>query len=251
MSTETSGTVYSGKNRIDILDALRGAAMIFVVIYHLLYDLIYFKEVNIPFFYSGTMDVIHTGFLIILFSVSGICTAFSKNSLRRGAVLLVLGEAITIGMSIIAPDDIIVFGVISFFGASMILYDLIRPFISKIPWYITFAVCILLYIIFFDFSEGALNFIFTRVYIDLPRNLDYLYPLGVTSSTFRSSDYFPLIPHMFIFLAGTALSEPVRKGMLPRWFYTVKTPFIRFIGKHSLLIYLIHQPVFMLILYIF
>ncbi len=244
------GNLYNKRNRIEILDALRGAAMIAVVIYHLMYDLIYFKGMDIPFFYSGTMEAIHVFFLIILFSVSGICTAFSRNLLRRGVLLFLLGGIITMGFSVFAPDDIIVFGVITFFGACMVLYDLSKPVLDKIPWYITFTVCVLLYLIFYNFQHGVINLFFTEILIELPRDNNFLYPLGITSDAFRSSDYFPLIPHMFMFLAGTALSKPVREKKLPEWFYGMKIPVLRFIGRHSLFIYLIHQPVFMIFMYI-
>lgn len=250
MDNISSQPAFSRKNRIDILDALRGAATIFVVIYHLLFDLIYFKGFHIPFFFSDTMEIIHVSFLIILFSVSGICTAFSSNSLKRGVMLFLIGELITIGFSIFAPDDIIVFGVLTFFGVSMILYEFIKPLLNKLPWYITFFVCILLYIMFYNFSRGEINLFAAKVYFNLPRDREYLYPLGIPSYDFFSSDYFPLIPHFFMFLAGTALSKPVKEHKLPDWFYNIKTPVIRFIGRHSLLIYLIHQPLFMILMYI-
>ena len=90
-------------NRVGILDLLRGLAIIFVMTYHLLYDLIFFGGADIPFFFSGTMDIIHNFFLIILFSVSGICAGFSKNVLKRGAVLLLLGEMLTLGRQCLLP----------------------------------------------------------------------------------------------------------------------------------------------------
>ena len=75
----------------------------------------------------------------------------------------------------------------------------------------------------------------------------WLTPLGIPSHTFASSDYFPLLPNLGYFLLGSVVG---------RLFYqdrTTKFPrvnenilplrFLRFCGKHSLIIYLVHQPV--------
>jgi uncharacterized membrane protein len=241
-------TQYGKNNRIDILDALRGAAIVYVVVFHLLYDLIYFKGFNIPFFYSKPFGVVHSVFLGVLILVSGICTSFSRNVLRRGAVLALLGALITVGTTFLLPESLIVFGVLSFFGSSMVIYDLSRPAFDKIPWQITLIMSAALFISLRDFGSGVIDLFFTKITFSLPENRDYLYPLGITSPSFSSEDYFPLIPTFFVFLAGTALSKPILSNKLPKKFYTAKTPVINFIGRHSLLIYLVHQPIIFLFL---
>lgn len=239
-------------NRVGILDLLRGLAIIFVMTYHLLYDLIFFGGADIPFFFSGAMDIIHNFFLIILFSVSGICAGFSKNVLRRGAVLLLLGEMLTIGTAAFAPDNLIVFGVLSCFGSVMLIYGVISPVIKKIPQPLVFAVFVLLSVIFWDFSHtSGLNLIFTTIPLDLPKDSLFLYPIGIISNDFHSSDYFPLMPFGFVFLAGTALSDYFKSGKLPEFFYKARLPVVNFLGRYSLLAYIIHQPVFMGLTYIF
>ena len=72
-------------------------------------------------------------------------------------------------------------------------------------------------------------------------------PLGLYWQGFTSSDYFPLLPHLGFFLIGAALGKTLykrRTSLLPK----VKDTnpilrFLRFCGKHSLWIYLLHQPV--------
>ena len=239
-------------NRIDLLDGLRGAAMVFVVVYHLIYDLIYFVGVDISFFYSNWFDITHSVFLFILFIVSGICTSFSRNAVKRGAMLYLAGGLITIGSEIVAPNNVIVFGVITFFGMMMMISGIIRPVTDKIPWLVLLIICLVLFSMFRDFSsyDSMLHLFTKEVHITLPDDRYYLYPLGITHSSFRSEDYFPLIPNGFIFLAGVALSKPIIQRKLPEWFYNIKVPVLNIIGKHSLLIYIVHQPVFLLIIFL-
>ena len=238
-------------NRVGVLDLLRGFAIIFVMTYHLLYDLIFFGGVSIPFFFSDAMDIIHNFFLIILFSVSGICAGFSKNVLKRGAVLFLLGEMLTLATAAFAPDELIVFGVLSCFGSVMLIYGVISPVMKKVPRPVVFAVFALLSVIFWNFSRtGSLNLVFVSIPLDLPRDALFLYPIGITSYDFHSADYFPLAPFGFIFLAGTALSDYFKNGKLPEFFYKAKLPVVNFLGRYSLWAYIIHQPVFMAAVYI-
>lgn len=230
---------FNISNRINILDGLRGLAMIFVVVYHFLYDLQLVFNLSMPFFDSLGMDIIHAGFIIILIGVSGICTAFSRNVLKRGVMLFFVGEIITIVTSILMPDEVIIFGVISFFGIVMMLYFMLKPFLDKIPWRVLFIVSVMLYIVFYRFDDSIVLWL----KLNLPTDNQHLYPLGITFKGFSSSDYFPLIPNAFVFLAGVALSKPVSERKLPKSFYTVKTPAVDFIGRNSLIIYIVHQPI--------
>lgn len=239
------------KNRAELLDLLRGFAIIYVMLYHLLYDLIFFGGMDLPFFFTEWWETVHQLFLIILFGVSGVCAGFSKNVLKRGATLLLMGELLTIGTAVLMPEDVIVFGVLSCFGTIMLVYGVIAPLLKKLPNIVIFVVFTLLTVVFFDFARNeSLFLLFTRVQLDLPDNINYLYPIGITSESFRSADYFPLIPYGFIFLAGTAFSDFVKSGQLPKLFYKAKLPVINFLGRNSLWVYIIHQPVFMLITYL-
>lgn len=251
LRVENTPVEIGRKNRAEFLDLLRGFAIIYVMLYHLLYDLIFFGGIDMPFFFTDWWETVHQLFLIVLFGVSGICAGFSKNVLRRGATLFLMGEALTIATAVFMPDNIIVFGVLSCFGTIMLIYGVISPVLKKIPNIIVFVVFTLLTVVFFNFARNeSLFLLFTRIQLDLPDNINYLYPIGITASGFRSSDYFPLIPYGFIFLAGTAFSDYVKNGQLPSFFYKAKLPVINFLGKHSLWAYIIHQPVFMLITYL-
>ena len=237
--------------RVGVLDTMRGFAIIFVMVFHLMYDLIFFAGVDIPFFFSDGMDIIHNFFLVVLFSVSGICAGFSKNVLKRGATLFLMGELLTLGTAIFFPQELIVFGVLSCFGMSMLIYGTISPLLKKLPQLAVFTVFAALSIIFFNFHRtDSLFFIFDSIKLNVPHDIPYLYPIGIKEENFYSADYFPLIPFGTIFLAGTGLSDIFAKRQLPDIFYKMDIPIVNFCGKYSLWFYIIHQPIFMAITYL-
>ena len=63
-----------------------------------------------------------------------------------------------------------------------------------------------------------------------------------------SSDYFPLIPNLFLFLAGASLGVYLRSGRAPKGIYPTRFKSMSFIGRHGLWVYLLHQPVIILVL---
>jgi uncharacterized membrane protein len=76
--------------------------------------------------------------------------------------------------------------------------------------------------------------------------------IGLTPSGFASVDYFPLLPWFGVVLLGLYFSKfwyakGERKFNL-RHELSKKNP-ICFLGRHTLLIYLIHQPIFIGILH--
>jgi uncharacterized membrane protein len=75
-------------------------------------------------------------------------------------------------------------------------------------------------------------------------------PFGITSPSFSAFDYFPLIPWLGIFLAGAALGKTVyasKRSLLP---WQMPPNFVNFAGRHALVIYIVHQPVIMGVLYL-
>jgi uncharacterized membrane protein len=60
-------------------------------------------------------------------------------------------------------------------------------------------------------------------------------------------DYYPLAPWLGVALLGvvvgrTAYAEGQRQFTIPDFSMTPPIPWLRFLGRHSLSVYLIHQP---------
>ena len=73
--------------------------------------------------------------------------------------------------------------------------------------------------------------------------------LGFPDPGFFSGDYFPLFPWIFLYLTGYFLYgmfvkfPEVKKALAIH----LPVPFLETAGRHSLLLYLLHQPLLMLV----
>jgi uncharacterized membrane protein len=223
---------FNRKNRVLGIDQLRGWCIIYVILFHVCFDIeLYFMP--LPFFHSGIVEVFTFVFRALLFAVSGLSTSFSRNSLKAGVKLVIIGTIITMVSDVFSKGDLTIrFGVLTYLGVSMILYSFLKPITDKFNQYAFFWVCFLLY--------GGLLTVFP---ISIYSGITELYPFGITDIRFYSADYFPLIPNFFIFLAGTALIKPVNDHKIPEFYYTADIKPVNFIGRHSLIFYLAHQPI--------
>lgn len=79
----------------------------------------------------------------------------------------------------------------------------------------------------------------------LPQALYASWPtayFGFMSKSFFSTDYFPLLPWLFLFWAGYFLHHLLGRGRLAPLRRSVCPP-LGWMGRHSLVLYLLHQPV--------
>jgi len=88
-----------------------------------------------------------------------------------------------------------------------------------------------------------------RIFADVKGSY-WLFPLGFTTGSFYSSDYYPLFPYLGIVLLGVFIGKVFykkKKSLFP-FYISGKDPF-SFIGRHSLLLYVVHQPILLIIVY--
>jgi len=164
--------------------------------------------------------------------VCGICCRLSRSNIRRGLRIGLFAMGLTFGtllITFIGIDQVIFFGVLHFLAAAILLFCLLRKLLDKIPpWaqLIAFA---------------ALFFVAWFVTLPFTDNLA-LHILGFPSFRWVSADYFPLMPWLFLFLAGTAIGVWGRQGRFPLWFDKPRCAPLRWVGRHAIWIYLAHQP---------
>ncbi len=233
--------------RIEIYDALRGIAIIYMIFYHTLYDLTMlgfdFAE---PILYSQRIIVtVDQGMFIIL---SGICCSLSRNNPLRGAKLLGVAMLFTLVTVFIDYRAPITFGILHLLSFSMLIFSACEKFLRKLPLIPSALFCHLLYALTYNVRNGYFGF--GPMKINVPEMLTYksrLFIFGFTDSSYSALDYFPLLPYLFLFLAGVFWGLWLSKRKLPEFAYK-KIPFLGFLGKHSLFIYVIHQPIIYAIL---
>lgn len=230
-----------------LLDTVRGVCILSMVAYHGMYDLV--DIFGLPSaWYTGLPGYIwqqSTCWTFIL--LSGMCWQLSRRHVKRGLLLVGCGAAITLITWLVMPSQRILYGVLNLLGLSALLLIPLDKVFRKIPAWAGLGGALLLFALTKNVARGSLGFE-GLVLCRLPRWLyatDILAVVGFPSPSFWSTDYFPLLPWFFLFCAGYFLwslldkspraKELLRPGLRP----------LSFLGRHSLVIYLIHQPALM------
>lgn len=238
--------------RICMLDELRGIAIIAMIIYHTLYSMTFIFKLKFSYNLLWHAQKFQPFIPILFISLCGIVCSFSHNNMKRGIKIFAIAIAITIVTAVFMPSVTIIFGILHFLGIALILYSLTEKCLDKIPAHIGAMLTLTLFIIFYNIPYGYIGFK-SLFYFKLPSQLYSYYPLfiiGLPTSNFSSGDYFPLIPNIFLFLLGIYIGKTIKEKGLPEFMYKRLCPPLDFLGKHSLLIYIVHQPVIIGILYV-
>lgn len=236
-------------NRLIILDELRGFCILLVVVYHGGFDLVNLYHLHLPMFASPVMNFLQAFFAGIFVMLAGITCYFSRSNFKRGLITFLLAVMLTFITLLFIPDMVIRFGILHLLGACMLTFPLFRPLLDKLSPFGSFLFFLLLFIFTYAVPNHALGILGWKL---LPlSSLWYASPFlafaGFPFPGFTSGDYFPLIPWMFLFLAGTSLGRQLTLTPAPHWMKISRFPLLAALGRHSLLIYLLHQPLLILI----
>lgn len=227
------------RERIWELDALRGLFILCMTVIHLPGNLAQFGGLEMGTF-PAWWGVVSTYGHILFILISGICVTLAARSFRRGVVVFGAGlliSYVTLYMELVMDMGTmrIWFGMLHMLGACMMLY----PIFKKLPPWALLLIGI---------SMVGLGLWLRTFRI----SVDFLFPLGLRGNKiYRGRDYFPLFPGMGWFLIGAFLGKTLyrrKTTLLPK--VNSHNPILRFFqfcGRHSLFIYLAHQPVFTLI----
>lgn len=238
------------------LDILRGVAIVMMMFMHFSWDIRYefgidtFNYLHSDWFW----EFVHPIIIVLFVGISGICCSFSRNNLKRGLKLLSVALIFTFGTLFVTKVMniycLILFNVLHMLSISTLIYAFIIFLADKLKLNSRIVTLILgmigIYIMMLN----------NRLYLydDTSSNL-LLMPLGITVIGEPSVvDYMPLIPWLGVFLTGSAIGRavyPDKKTLFPdtgKGIRKVLAP-LGFLGRHSLIVYIIHQPVIYAILY--
>lgn len=230
------------------IDAFRGIAVIMMISYHILFDLTFLNIFTFPlqsisirlFLYPiGTTFLLLVGISLVLSyhrykNKKDRDPPFTKY-LKRGLFLVSLALFITLVTWIYPHQGFIVFGVIHCIGISIILsyWFISRPATALI----TGLIFVLIGIFFRTLSTSN----------------PYLFWLGITTQTFYTLDYFPLLPWLGVVLIGIFLGQHLYPHLEKKYETFQLQPKmiqpITYLGRHALIIYVLHQPILFAILY--
>ena len=238
--------------RIFELDALRGLAILLMSLFHLVFDLQAYFGVPVeihagPWFYVGRSSA------ILFMLISGASSTLGGRSIRRG--LMVLGAALLVTVASIPMmgEYYIRFGILHFFAAMMILKGLADMAIKNHTLRLILA-----------FVMVPVSFVLGNLFKGITVDTPLLIPFGLLPPGWGSFDYYPIFPWAGVFCLGVGaglLLYKSCKSLIPLNIYAPRqnpaakagTGVLRglcLLGRHSLLIYLLHQPLILGILYL-
>ena len=217
------------RRRFDVLDAWRTLAIVLMAVYHFLYDLYIFGVISADQLFSAPLHVLERFICCSFILLAGASARFSRNNLRRGLIVLAAGLAVELGAGL--AGQTIRWGVLMLLGSSMVLWHFLGGYLQK--WRPTLLVlaCAALYLLT-DWWTGAASV-----------SVGWLYPLGLMGPGFYSADYFPLLPWFLLFLIGTAFGGWCLEHREHKLLAAPLPAALTWPGRHSLVIYVLHQPV--------
>ena len=238
------------EGRYDLIDTIRGIAIISMMIFHFCYDvfMVYGRD---PSWYSQpAVHIWQQSICWTFILVSGFVWSWGRiGNLKRGIMLNVWGLVIS-GVTVLAmPAEAVWFGILNCIGCAVLLMIPMEPVLRRIPAAIGLVAAFALFVMFKDVQLGYLGVpgVFRLELPDWLYDCRVLTPFGFPFPGFRSSDYFPILPWLFLYTCGYFLNRLVmairplqsvaRHGLAP----------LSTVGRYSIWIYLIHQPVCMLI----
>ena len=242
-------TLVLAPDRLWQVDALRGVAIVMMVVYHLMWDLrgLAGHDINV---YTGFWHYWQQVTANLFIGIVGVSLSLSYGRARqkggksttrwgkyvmRGVVILSWGIVIGIITYAFDPSHYVRFGILHLIGLSIIIA---YPFL-RFRW--------------LNLILGILLLLLGRIIPLFGIENPWLGWLGLTASPRPAFDYFPLIPWFGVVLIGIFIGNAL---VIPRATAGVQSEIrnpkfaisIRLMGQNSLLIYLIHQPILITVL---
>jgi uncharacterized membrane protein len=234
------------------IDSARGVAIAMMVVFHIVFDLYYFwgydVDISSVFWFMFARLTASIFIFLVGMSLTISYARASKKSgghglfakyLKRGLKIMSLGMILTLATWMLLERGAIIFGVLHFIGLSIILA---YPFLRFKLWKLLMPLSVIIII------AGLFLSFFT---FDFP----WLLWLGLRPEGFYTLDYFPVLPCFGALLLGMYFGNLLypkgeRKFKLANLSRLPLVKVLSFLGRHSLLIYFLHQPIILAIIYI-
>lgn len=238
----------SGASRYPEIDLARGIAILMMVIFHFVFDLNFLGiapvEVSQGFwryfaYATASLFLLVAGISLSISHARAVNhldrTGIIWKFLFRGAGIFCCGLLVTLATWLYVPEGFVIFGILHLIGVSV----MISPLFFRFRYW--------------NAAIGIAVILLGWILAGIPGPYPLLF-FGIHPVMFWSVDYTPIFPWLGLVLIGIAAGEyafpgGVRRWNLPRIRESAVLP-LTFPGRHSLVIYLVHQPLLFLVLYL-
>lgn len=232
------------KHRIEAIDVARGVALLAMASFHFTWDLEFFGYIEgattahgLPRLYARAIAstfLFLVGVSLFLAHGGGVRRRVFA---RRLAMVAGAAGLITLGTFLAMRDEFIFFGILH----EIALASLLGLAFLRLPALVTLLAA--------GFVIAAPHALRSAVF-----NQPGLWWVGLSTVNPRSNDYVPLFPWFGAVLLGIAMAKIAGHGKvlaaMARWTGPAPARPLAFLGRHSLVFYLLHQPVLLGLLWL-
>ena len=213
--------------RYALLDELRGLDLVSMMLYHACWDMMFLFGIWMDWYAGMPGRLWQQTICWVFILLSGFCVQLGHHTLRRGAQVFAAGALVTVVTLVFMPEDRVVFGVL-------------EPLLKKVMPAVGLAVSAVLFAVCYPVGSGWVGLGGWKLMLPQSLYANYFTAFfGFYPDWFYSTDYFGLLPWLFLFWAGyflhgvvgRARMEPLRRSVCPA---------LGWMGRHSLLLYLLH-----------
>jgi uncharacterized membrane protein len=233
--TATAPATSAPDTRLAAIDAWRGLAIVAMIAYHFTFDLRYFGVVRADFendpFWLGARAAIVSSFLLLV----GVSLVLARRAdvatarfVHRIAIVAACAIAVSIGSYLVFPQRFIYFGILHLIVVSSVLARPLagRPMLAAALGIAAIVAGLLVSHPFFDTRATSW--------------------VGFNTVKPATEDFVPLFPWIGVVLLGIAVGhELLRRDFSPIAPLARAPKALRWLGRHSLVVYMVHQPVLM------
>ena len=236
---EASHPLADAGARVQSIDAMRGLALVAMIAYHFAFDLRFFGVTRSDFehdpFWLASRGAIVASFL----ALAGVSAVLADRAgidtwrfARRIAVIVLCALAVSLASYVVFPQTFIYFGILHCIAVSLLIA---RPLV-RFP-----LACAIL---------GVLVIIAALVFAHPVFDQRWTSWIGFTTGKPATQDYVPLFPWLGVLLLGVVAGHALAaNGFRPLEPLTRTPSALRAMGRHSLAIYMVHQPMLMALLW--
>ena len=229
--------------RVPTLDTLRGVAIVAMATYHCCFDLRYFGFLRADLEHDWRWITARTMILSTFLLVAGVSAVLadrqhpggsSRRWLAHIGVIAAAALAVSAGSYLMFPHTWIWFGVLHAIAVSLLIA---RPLVRRPALAAAAGVAII--VAGLAFQNAAFD----------NRTLGWL---GFMTAKPPTEDYVPLFPWTGVLLLGTAIGPHLVRTRFAALAPLARAPAaLGFLGRHSLAVYLLHQPILIGALWLF